>query len=92
RQAQTRYKVLKRITKDKKDFSLLELRPLSGRTHQIRIHLSYIGHPVVGDQLYGHGGPGMLLHSQKLELAMPSGQKKAFTAPTPQSFSGFFRQ
>ncbi len=92
RPAQTRYKVLKGITKDKKDFSLLELRPLSGRTHQIRIHLAYIGYPIVGDQLYGHSGPGMLLHSQKLELAMPSGQKKTFTAPTPQSFSGFFRQ
>ncbi|MEX0881778.1 MAG: RluA family pseudouridine synthase [Candidatus Saccharimonadales bacterium] len=89
RPAQTRYKILKKIANDGKDFSLLELKPLSGRTHQIRVHLAYIGHPVVGDRLYGHGDPKMLLYSQKLELTMPNGQKKTFTAPAPRSFKDF---
>ena len=44
----THYKVLKRLN----EHTLLELRPLTGRTHQIRVHLSYIGHPIIGDKIY----------------------------------------
>ncbi len=89
RPAQTQYRVLKKIAKSGRDFSLVELQPLSGRTHQIRVHLAYVGHPVVGDRLYGHGGPEMLLHSHTLEMAIPSRKKKAFIAPIPQSFKDF---
>ncbi|HEY1173272.1 MAG TPA: RluA family pseudouridine synthase [Verrucomicrobiae bacterium] len=51
--SQTVYKVLKRFTRTEGDFSLLEVELLTGRKHQIRIHLSHIGHPIVGDKIYG---------------------------------------
>ena len=51
--AQTRYRVQRRFTRAEGNFSLLEVEPITGRKHQIRIHLAHIGHPVVGDKLYG---------------------------------------
>ncbi len=57
--AVTRYKVIKRfqhVGQSKAAFTFLELYPLTGRTHQIRVHLSHINHPIVGDRIYG-GGP-----------------------------------
>jgi 23S rRNA pseudouridine1911/1915/1917 synthase len=59
KQAVTRYKVLRRIPRVGKSgasFSLVECYPKTGRTHQLRVHMSYIGHPMVGDRMYG-GGP-----------------------------------
>ena len=54
RAAQTDFTVAKRFVRAEGDFSLLRVRPRTGRKHQIRIHLSHIGHPIVGDKLYGH--------------------------------------
>ena len=54
--SQTRYRVLESLG----EFSVLELKPLTGRTHQIRVHLAGIGHPIVGDPLYGDGQPFFL--------------------------------
>ena len=54
RAAQTDFTVVKRFVRAEGDFSLLRVRPRTGRKHQIRIHLSHIGHPIVGDKLYGH--------------------------------------
>lgn len=51
--SQTAYKVLKRFSRAEGDFSLLEVELLTGRKHQIRIHLAHIGHPIVGDKIYG---------------------------------------
>lgn len=51
--ATTRYRVLKRFIRAEKRFSLLEVTPLTGRKHQIRIHLQHIGFPIVGDKIYG---------------------------------------
>jgi 23S rRNA pseudouridine1911/1915/1917 synthase len=51
--AQTRVRVVKRFTRETREFSLLHIQPQSGRKHQIRIHLAHAGHPIVGDKLYG---------------------------------------
>ncbi|MBL8290165.1 MAG: RluA family pseudouridine synthase [Rubrivivax sp.] len=66
----------------------LELEPLSGRTHQLRVHLASIGHPIVGDTLYGEAGaagePRLLLHASALAFAHPrDGRALAIESPAP---------
>lgn len=82
--AQTNYKVLQ----TGKQYSLVELRPITGRTHQLRVHLAQLGHPIVGDVLYG-GEPAdrTYLHALSLEITIPSGKRKVFQAPLPPEFS-----
>jgi 23S rRNA pseudouridine1911/1915/1917 synthase len=73
-----------------KDLTLLELRPVTGRTHQIRVHLAAAGHPLVGDNRYGHRRPKkefprLFLHAWKLAFPHPvSGEPMEFTAPLPE--------
>lgn len=85
RPAITNYKVLKIL----KPYSLLELRPLTGRTHQLRVHLKYIGHSIVGDNVYGHGGENMYLHARSLEITLPGGRRHKFEVPEPKIFTDF---
>jgi 23S rRNA pseudouridine1911/1915/1917 synthase len=72
--------------------TLVSCRLLTGRTHQIRVHMDYIGHPVIGDPLYGTGNrriydAGQLLHAYKLTFIHPSsGKEMSFTAPLPEHF------
>jgi 23S rRNA pseudouridine1911/1915/1917 synthase len=82
--AQTEYKVLKSNGR----LSLLELKPATGRTHQLRVHLKYLGHPIVGDTLYG-GQPAerLFLHALSLEITLPNSQRKTFRAPLPPEFN-----
>lgn len=88
--AQTKYRVIKTIGEGNKQYSFLELTPLTGRTHQLRVHLSYIKHPIVGDYVYGHEFPGgMLLHAASLELTLPSGDRRVFSAATPTRIKDF---
>ncbi|HEX5395120.1 MAG TPA: RluA family pseudouridine synthase [Candidatus Saccharimonadales bacterium] len=89
--AQTEYKVKEIYRKDNRVYSLIELKPRTGRTHQIRVHLAYIGHPVAGDGVYGKGGADtpLLLHARKLELTLPNGKRKSFLAPLPGTFKEF---
>lgn len=86
--AQTEYKVEKSFKRGDQDYSVLALKPVTGRTHQLRVHLKYIGHPVVGDRVYGRGEE-LLLHAASLGLALPNGQHKVFKAPLPAYFKEF---
>lgn len=87
RLAITLYKVVRRYC----GYTLVEYELKTGRTHQIRVHSRYIGHPVVGDKTYGgsnkFGLEGQLLHAYKLVLAHPrTGEEMTFTAPLPDYF------
>jgi tRNA pseudouridine32 synthase/23S rRNA pseudouridine746 synthase len=84
----TEFRVLDRLPA----FTLLEVRPRTGRRHQIRVHLYSIGHSVVGDPLYGEQAvqrsyPRLMLHARRLSLHLPSGQRLTLEAPIPESFS-----
>lgn len=82
--AVTKYRVIKTYG----GFSMLELLPETGRTHQLRVHLNYIKHPVLGDTLYGNTpADRMYLHAQSLEITLPSKIRKTFVAPLPQEFN-----
>lgn len=74
-----------------KTYSLLELRPKTGRTHQLRVHLKYIGHPILGDRVYGRDGEHMYLLAKSLELKLPSGRQMKFIAPEPKDFKLLIR-
>jgi 23S rRNA pseudouridine1911/1915/1917 synthase len=81
--ATTAYEVIK----SGPNYSLVKLTPLTGRTHQIRIHLQYIKHPILGDELYGDTHADRLfLHAQSLEITIPGGVRKVFESPLPASF------
>jgi tRNA pseudouridine32 synthase/23S rRNA pseudouridine746 synthase len=57
--------------------SRLALQPVTGRSHQLRVHLQAIGHPIVGDDLYGKAGPRLLLHASALTLPHPADDRPA---------------
>jgi 23S rRNA pseudouridine1911/1915/1917 synthase len=68
-------------------YSLVELHPHTGRTHQLRVHLREIGHAIVGDPLYSSEPADRLyLHAAKLEIILPSGKRMVFEAPVPAAF------
>jgi 23S rRNA pseudouridine1911/1915/1917 synthase len=83
--AKTYFEVLERL----EGYTYLEAKPISGRTHQIRVHFSFIGHPVAGDRLYGSGrGPNGLgrqfLHATLLSFDSPlTGERLTFRSPLP---------
>jgi 23S rRNA pseudouridine1911/1915/1917 synthase len=78
----TRYKVREYLD----DYTLLEVHTETGRTHQIRVHLSAIGYPVVGDKVYGVKSAYLkrqFVHAQQLGLKMPDGEYREFTCELP---------
>ena len=87
REAQTRYEVLRQLD----GFAYVQLFPKTGRTHQLRVHLASIGHPILGDRLYGGTlGPGLpqivrqALHAHRLELTHPvTGNLLQLESPLP---------
>ena len=71
--------------------SLVELKPTTGRTHQLRVHLAHLNTPILGDRVYGKSSDcRMMLHAQKLEITLPSGERKVFEAVIPDEFKKFF--
>ncbi len=93
--ALTKYKVLKLY----KGYTLLEIFPKTGRTHQIRVHLASIGFPVVGDKMYGK--PKKLnklnlshhfLHAQTISFVLPSGESIKIRAPLPEDLKNILQQ
>lgn len=94
KEAITHFKVLKRYN----GFTLLEVKIETGRTHQIRVHLSEIGYPIVGDEVYSNGKnpfgvKGQMLHAEKLELKHPrTGKDLTFEAPVPKYFEDIINQ
>lgn len=84
RLAISKYKVLKTYG----ELSLVKFRIFTGRTHQIRVHAKYIGHPVLGDSIYGKATPNisLALHAYKIELDIGKGIHKIFKARLPLRF------
>lgn len=91
--AVTEYSVVKVIEKNEKEkFAFLKVSPQTGRTHQIRVHLASIGHPIVGDALYGNkanaaAAPRLMLHAAALTFLDSTGGRFEFEAPVPPEFS-----
>ncbi len=92
--AVTEYAVVKKIIKDEKEqYALLKVNPLTGRTHQIRVHLASIGHPIVGDMLYGRISRSpevpqrLMLHAAALAFSDDNGNRFEFEAPLPPDFT-----
>lgn len=94
KEAITHYKVLQRYDK----YTLLEIKIDTGRTHQIRVHMAYIGHPVVGDMQYSNGKnefgiEGQMLHSKYLEFEHPiTGKRLKLEAPLPEYFEQVLKE
>jgi 23S rRNA-/tRNA-specific pseudouridylate synthase len=93
RSALTEYRVLRRFSK----FTLLEVQIHTGRTHQIRVHLSSIGHPVAGDRLYGAaplpGLPGFFLHAHRIRFLSPAaGSSVTVESPLPPALEAILQR
>ncbi|MDD4635790.1 MAG: RluA family pseudouridine synthase [Dehalococcoidales bacterium] len=92
REARTGYRVVEYIN----DFTLLEVMPETGRTHQIRVHLAAIGHPIFGDCTYGSNSiilPRQFLHAYKIVFRLPSsGEELEFTARLPEDLEKALKQ
>jgi 23S rRNA pseudouridine1911/1915/1917 synthase len=83
---------LYRVLRSWSSCSLVLLRPGTGRTHQLRVHMRYLGHPVIGDVIYGFAGSpfpgaGLMLHARSLSLVLPGRSgPECFRAPLPERF------
>ena len=81
--SQTAYKTL--ATNGSRTF--VELTPKTGRTHQLRLHLDYVGHPIIGDELYGGTDASrLMLHAKSLTITIPELGEKTFTSELPEEF------
>ncbi len=92
REAITEYRVLKRFETESNKFSYLEIHPKTGRTHQIRVHMKFINHPVVCDSLYNPDAPcpkdfkRLALHAKSIEFKNLKGQTIKVESPLPKEF------
>jgi 23S rRNA pseudouridine1911/1915/1917 synthase len=87
-----------RVVKTWGSHSLVLLRPKTGRTHQLRVHLRYLGHPITGDSVYGvkdrlFPGATLMLHARRLVITLPGEtEARVFNAPLPERFSLMIRR
>jgi len=94
REAETRFSVVEEY----ENFSLLEIKPITGRTHQIRVHLAASGHPLLGDSRYGRKKTKtrlvrLFLHASFLSFIHPSTEKRVeFFSPLPQDLKDFLEK
>lgn len=91
--AVTDYEIRRAFERDGEMYSLLEVRPSTGRTHQIRVHLASVGHPLVGDPLYGRKrqpswATRLMLHALALEFNLASGRRIRIEAEPPPELAG----
>jgi 23S rRNA pseudouridine1911/1915/1917 synthase len=89
--AKTYYRTLKRSV----GFSLLELKPFTGRTHQLRVHLSFLGHPILGDTKYGKNNKfkRLCLHAKSIGFIHPrTGKFMRFDSEVPREFKEFVKK
>lgn len=85
--AQTTYRVLTSTDNQ----ALIELKPTTGRTHQLRVHMAYLTTPILGDRVYGRPNASrLMLHAHKLEITLPSGERGTFEAAVPKEFFIYF--
>jgi len=84
--ALTTYEVLA----SNKTNALVRLQPRTGRTHQLRVHMKYIGTPIKGDKVYGKESDRLYLHAASLEITIPEGDRRTFEAPIPTAFTDIF--
>ena len=95
KEAITEFKVLKRY---KEGYTLVEINLKTGRTHQIRVHFSHIGYPVVGDAVYSNGKnpfevTSQMLHAHRLSFIHPTtGKQVEFEAPIPEYFEKIIQE
>jgi 23S rRNA pseudouridine1911/1915/1917 synthase len=88
RRAVTRFQVLERL----RGAALVSIRPETGRTHQIRVHFSAAGHPILGDRVYGDRGgepdaaPRQMLHALRLGFVLPERERVSVESPLPEDF------
>lgn len=92
REAITEYKVLKRFTSGKEKYTYLEVYPKTGRTHQIRVHMKFLNHPVACDSLYNPDTPcpkgisRLALHAKSIEFKDLKGKSVKVESPLPPEF------
>ncbi len=85
--AQTTYRVL--TSTDTR--ALIELKPSTGRTHQLRVHMAHLNTPILGDRVYGKPNASrLMLHAHTLEITLPSGEQKTFEAAIPSALTELF--
>ena len=96
REAITEYKALKYFTKGNKKYTLLEVNIKTGRTHQIRVHLNYIGYPIIGDQTYKFRKQSdklgrQFLHAGFLKINLPDKKTKEFISGLPDDLNQYLK-
>jgi 23S rRNA pseudouridine1911/1915/1917 synthase len=97
KKALTKYRVLRTWNFNGQSYALLLLRPRTGRTHQLRVHLKHLRCPILGDPVYGKKDKNfpqalLMLHARKLVITIPGGRLMSFEAPLPGTFPDLIRK